>query len=451
MPRSSLVPWAIAAMLCFGVASPADDPAAANARRGPAFLDKATIYQIWLRSFAPEGTIQAAARRLPHIAGLGVSIVYLSPVNVQSHAGGFSNPYRINDYYRIDAEYGTEADLKEFLESAHKLGLKVLMDIVFYHTGPDSVMMQTPSFYMHQDGQIVLGQWHLPRPDFENPRLRDYLIGALLHWARDVGVDGFRCDVSSGVPLDFWEQARAQLDHVNPDLIMLAESENPLEMLHAFDVSYAFSYQTALRQIFAGGEPATRLRTQWEHNRDRFPQGTRMLRASDNHDQKRAIVEFGERGARAASVVNFTMDGIPFLYNGQEIGDTVATDHQSHYPLRWELDRPSGQTGSGLAGGQKQWVAFYKRLFDLRGRETALTSGTVVWITNSLPESVISFERNSAGESMLIIVNASNRKCAGAVQAPPGYRTLFAGQGDKLESGRFQLGAFGYVVSKRSN
>jgi glycosidase len=314
--------------------APGQDFASRSARRGPAFLDKATIYQIWLRSFTPEGTIKAAAARLPHIADLGASIVYLSPINVQSNVGGFSNPYRINDYYNIDPEYGTEGDLRAFLAEAHKLGLKVLMDIVFYHTGPDSVMVQTPEFYVHKDGKIVLGQWQLPRLDFANPKLRQYLIGAMMHWARDVRVDGFRCDVSSGVPVDFWEQVRAELDRVNPELVMLAESESPVEMLNAFDISYAFSYQTVLRQVFGVGELATRIRVQWETNRNRFPKGTRMLRASDSHDQTRAIVEFGQRGAMAASVVNFSMDGIPFLYNGQEIGDTVATDHQSHYPLR---------------------------------------------------------------------------------------------------------------------
>ncbi len=420
-----------------------------EARRGPAFLDKATIYQVWLRSFTPQGTIKAAAARLPHIASLGASIVYLSPVNVQSKVGGFSNPYRQNDYYNIDPEYGTEADLKAFLADAHKLGLKVMMDIVFYHTGPDAVMMQTPEFYMHKDGEIVLGQWHLPRPDFANPKLRQYLIGALLHWARDVGVDGFRCDVSSGVPVDFWEQARAELDRVNPELIMLGESESPAEVLKAFDAVYAFSYQTALRQVFAAGEPASRLQAQWDKNRHLFPRGTRMLRASDNHDQKRAIVEFGVRGAMAASVLNFAMDGIPFLYNGQEIGDTVATDHQSHYPLRWELDMPGGQAGSGLVGGQKQMVAFYKRLFEMRAREAVLTTGEVAWVNNSLPDSVIAFERTRGTEKILVVVNSSNRKVSGTLDAAGSVETLLAGQGDRLEDARYQLGAFGYVVAKR--
>jgi glycosidase len=421
----------------------ADDVAAKDARRGPAFLDKASIYQIWMRSFTPEGTLKAAAARLPHIANLGAAIVYLSPIHVQSQVGGFSNPYRIKDYYHIDPEYGTEQDLRDFCAAAHRLGLKVLMDIVYYHTAPDSVMLATPEFYMHKDGQIVLGNWKLPRPDFGNPKLRRYLIDNLLYWVRD-GVDGFRCDVSYGVPLDFWEEARAELDKLNPDLIMLAESEAPEELLKAFDVSYAFSHQRTLQRVFRDGEPASRVRAQWE----KAPRGARLVRASDNHDQRRAIVEFSDRGARAAAVLNFTLDGIPFLYNGQEIGDTVATDHQSHYPLRWDLDKVAGQAGSGLVGGQTATVAWYHRLFELRAQEAAIYSGEVVWVDNSQPDSVITYERRKGSDRLLVVINASNRKLQGAVDAPGTWAPFLANTGDKLESGRYQLGAFGYIVAR---
>ena len=420
-----------------------------DARRSPEFLNRAIAYQIWMRAFTPEGTLQAAAKKLPHIAGLGASIVYLSPIQLMSRVGGFSNPYRIKDYYAIDPEYGTEEDLKAFLADAHRLGLKVLMDMVYFHTGPDSVMMSTPQYYMHQDGQIVLGQWRLPRPDFDNPKLREYLIHNLLHWARDVGADGFRCDVSGGIPVDFWERARAALDEVNQNLIMLAESEKPDEMLKAFDISYNFSHQRTITRIFREGESASALRANWEKTRAMFPRSTRFLRASDNHDQRRAIVEFSEPGTRAASVINFTLDGIPFLYNGQEIADTTGTDHQSHYPIRWELDKPEGQTGSALARPQKQLVAWYTRLLHMRLEQPALTTGDVVWISNSQPDSIVSFVRQKGDDRFVVLVNVSNRRCLGTAEAPAGWpETLLNGNGDTLKGSRFELSPFGYVVAK---
>jgi glycosidase len=140
---------------------------------------------------------------------------------------------------------------------------------------------------------------------------------------------------------------------MSPDKILLAESEKPDEMVKAFDISYNFSHLSTLQRIFVDREPASALRANWERSRQRFPRGTRFLRGSDNHDQGRAIVLFAQRGALTASVINACLDGLPFLYNGQEIADTTATDHQSRFPLRWELDMPEGQAGSGLARGQK--------------------------------------------------------------------------------------------------
>lgn len=393
-----------------------------EARRGPAFLDKATIYQVWMRSFTPEGNLQAVAKRLPHIANLGASIVYLSPITLQSQVGGFSNPYRIKDHYKIDPEYGDDADLRALVEAAHKLNLKVILDVVFYHTAPDSVMLKTPDMFMRdKNGQILLGNWKLPRPDFQNPKTRRYFIDNLVHWVKLAGVDGYRCDVSSGLPVDFWEDARVELDKISKDILLVAESEQPEELIRAFDVSYAFAHQGALQRIFRDGEPASALRAQWEKAYAQFPRGARLIRASDNHDQSRAIVSYGEKGSLAASVINFTLDGVPFLYNGQEIADTVATDHQSRYPLRWELDKVEGQAGSGLARGQKARVDWYRRLFQMRREQDALTSGEVIWLNNSRPDSVVSFLRKKGSEQILVLVSVSNRGCAATVDLPGDY------------------------------
>ena len=88
-----------------------------DARRSPDWLSRGTVYQVWMRAFTPEGTRAAAAARLPYLAELGVSIVYLSPLQVHSSVGGaakgwtLAGPYGIKDYEHIDPGYGTEADL----------------------------------------------------------------------------------------------------------------------------------------------------------------------------------------------------------------------------------------------------------------------------------------------------------------------------------------------------
>jgi glycosidase len=387
--------------------------------------------------------------------------VYLSPIQEMSQVNGFTNPYRIKNYDRIDPEYGGEDDLRALVIEAHRLKLKVIMDIVYFHTAPDNVLItKHPEWYKHTpDGKIQLGPWRLPVLDWSKTDLREFAIANLVHWVRDTGIDGFRCDVAGSVPVDFWEQARQALDKVNPETIMLAESEKPEEQLSAFDISYSFQYQRMLERVFREGEPATMVRAQWEKTHAAFPRGARLLHLNDNHDLDRAAVVYGEKGNYAASVLNFTLDGVPFVYNGQEIGDTTATDHQSRMPIRWELDKVEGQRGSTLARPQKLKLAKFKRLFTLRRQQPALTAGDVVWVENSRPDSVVSFVRRTTGDEVLVLVNVTNRIVGGAVYlSPEKYATaavLLPGERSSLvledKSLQFHLGAFDYLVVKAAS
>ena len=122
-----------------------------KARTAPSYLKNAVIYQIFLRPFTPEGTLKSAADMLPHLASLGVDILYLCPVAEadddprpefwsprQKHCGlnNPKNPYRIKDYFKIDPEYGDDDALKDFVRDAHELGMRVILDLVYYHCGP---------------------------------------------------------------------------------------------------------------------------------------------------------------------------------------------------------------------------------------------------------------------------------------------------------------------------
>lgn len=379
-----------------------------DARRGPEGLNRETIYQVWMRAFTPEGTLNATAAKLPYVANLGAGIVYLSPLQEHSLAGGaakgwtLGGPYGVKDYARIDPGYGTEEDLKALTAQAHKLKLKVIMDVVFYHMAVDNELMKIPGFYMRDgEGKAILGNWGRPRPDFANPKLREYLVGNLVHWVRDAGLDGFRCDVAAGVPLSFWEEARQALDAVNRDAILLAEAEMPEQQLKAFDISYNFSYlKQTLQQVLEDGEPASRIRENWEKQKAVWPRGSRLIYGSDNHDQDRATRLFGEKAAYAASVLNFTMDGIPFLYNGQEIADTTPTSYPERRPIHWELQKEAT-------------LAKYRNLFAMRKQEAALTSGELTWLNNSAPDSLVTFLRKKEeDDQVLVIVNLSNRKVA---------------------------------------
>lgn len=432
------------------------------ARSAPSWVNEMVIYQIWLRSFTPEGTLKAASRRLSYLAELGVDTVQLSPLakhsvddretwlsprTKQSKAGHYRNPYRISDYDVIDPEYGCEEDLRSFVKEAHRLGLRVLLDVVFYHTGPDCTLIKEhPEFY-HRDreGRILNGDWNFPALNFESQDLRRYLIGNLAHWITACGVDGFRCDVSFGVPLNFWEEAREALDVIRPDLILVAESEVPEDQLQAFDINYNFSYYDTLKAVMRHGIPATRLREYWEIKRAQFPTGARHLYCSDNHDMDRADVVFGREGAAVTAVLNFTLDGVPYIFNGQEIGDANPDDILSHEPVRWDLaSYPAAESRRKL----------YQQLLHLRRTKKTLTRGDLVWIANSSPVNVLSYIRQLKDDAILVVTNVSNRVESVSIPASPdclcGARELLSAQLRKVQWGAaslsVELGAYGFGV-----
>lgn len=341
-------------------------------------MNKLTIYEVWLNAFSKEGTLRGAIPGLKRVSDLGASVIYLGPIARRSETP-HASPYNIADYNAIDPQYGNEQDLRDFVDEAHRLRLKVMLDLIYYHTAPDGVMMKNPAWLVHTpDGKIACGFWPQPLPDFNNPQIREYLINSMVRWVRDFKVDGFRCDVGAGVPVSFWEAARKSLDKVNRDVILLSESDRPDDQLQAFDINYNFQGYLTLRSVIRDGEPAIKIRQQWEETRSTFPRGARLLRFSDNHDWRRAVVELGDRGAYVAAALDFTLDGVPFLYNGQEIADCTPTRWLTHAPIDWP--------GPGDRNDNKapqEALAQFKRLFAVRNQYAALQSGDLMWINNT--------------------------------------------------------------------
>ncbi|HJT69522.1 MAG TPA: alpha-amylase family glycosyl hydrolase [Terriglobales bacterium] len=424
-----------------------------DAKPVPEWLPRSTIYELWLTAFSKEGNLRGAIPGLKHIADLGATIVYLGPIAKRS-ANPKASPYSIADYNAIDPEAGTDQDLHDFVSEVHKLHLKVMLDIVYYHTAPDNVMIQKdPGFFVKtEDGKIARGFWPQPLPDFSKPEVRKYLMDSLVHWVREFGVDGFRCDVGGGVPESFWVDARKALDKINPEIVLLSESDRPDDQLQSFDINYNFDYYVALRSVLRDGAPAITLRKSWEKMHATMPRGARLLHYSDNHDWPRAVIQFGEKGALAASVLNFTLDGIPFVYNGQEVDDPTATAWRKLAPIRWsDAGNPADEKSIEVT------LDTYKKLFAMRASEPALTSGSMTWIDNDQPESVLSFLRKHGNEEILVIINVSNRNVHVTVDLPvmdyyavqnllnPG-KTWFS-----LYSGRVStdLDAFGYILGRK--
>ena len=398
------------------VAGAEADFSAVSARPAPPWLRSSVIYEIFPRNFSKEGNFNGITARLDELHDLGVNVLWLMPIHPlgeKLRKGSLGSPYAIKDYYAINPDYGTEADLKRLVAEAHRRGMKVILDLVANHTAWDSVMMPHAEFYKQNPaGKVIppVPEWtDVAGLNYENPKLRDYMIAMLKHWIDPAGVDvdGFRCDVAYMVPTSFWEQARTELAKLKPGVLMLAEGSKPELLVKAFDLDYAWPMLATLNNVLLRGAPASDLRRTWEEGRQQFPKGALHLRLSDNHDEARAVARFGLQGALAASVLMFTLDGVPLLYNGMEVGDATESGDPALFekvPVFWSpKERPPLRT-------------VYKDLIQLRRQYPAFQNDRVIWLRNSAEADLVSLMRLDDRDEFVVLINLSNRPLVGWVE-----------------------------------
>lgn len=386
-----------------------------QACEGPKWIREGIMYSIFLRNFSPEGDINSATKKLEDLKKLGISIVWLLPIHPIGQAlrkGNIGSPYSVQDYYEVDSAYGTKADLKNFVNKAHQLGIKVIMDAVINHTSWDNKLMEKREFYRHdQQNRIIspLPEWKdVAALDYNNPLLRSYIIEMLKYWLKEFDLDGFRLDAASFIPLSFWEEVGIELRQVKPDILLLGEEDTPEALVKAFNLDYDWKFEQALVDVITNGAPATNtIKSVLDYEKGVFPRCALHLRFSDNHDKRRAIARFGEKAAIAASALIFTLDGVPLLYNGMEIGDTTESTDPALFeklPIFWKT-----------AEIRPEFIHFYQKMIALRNTFPALREGEVIWIKNSEDTRIITFLKKTPLEEFLITINFSNQPFFGKI------------------------------------
>mgnify|MGYP001145491043 CR=1 FL=1 len=193
-------------------------------------LQNQVIYSIYVRNHTSEGTFRAVIPDLDRIRALGTDIIWLMPIHpigVEGKKGSLGCPYANRDYRTVNPAYGTMDDFKALVDEIHKRGMKCMIDVVYNHTSPDSVLAQTHPEWFFRDEQgrpsrHVADWWDVVDLDYTHKELWRYQIDTLKMWAEIV--DGFRCDVASTVPVAFWRKARQAVERVRPGAIWLGES-----------------------------------------------------------------------------------------------------------------------------------------------------------------------------------------------------------------------------------
>ncbi|MBL9192849.1 MAG: DUF3459 domain-containing protein [Opitutaceae bacterium] len=431
------------------------DLSAQKARPPSDWLRQAVVYEAFPRAFSATGDFAGLTARLGELRELGVDVVWLMPIHPigkKLRKGSIGSPYAVRDYYGIHPNYGGPKDLRALVTTAHRLGMKVILDVVLNHSAWDNPLIARHPEYYKRDasGQIVppVADWtDVAGFNYASPGLRTYMITMLKHWVTEYGIDGYRCDVAGMVPVDFWNEARAALEKVKPDILMLAEASQPDLLLNAFDFDYAWPFHGALNDVLLQGKPATALQRSWEETRAKFPKGSVHLRISDNHDEARAVARFGIRGALAASVLMFTLDGVPLLYNGMEVGDATESGAPALFeplPIFWQpKERPPLRE-------------LYRELIRVRKAHPAFQTNQVEWLANSRSDDVVSFRRVDAKDDFLVVINFSSRPVPVRVTVAPGapYRALsFPGMGEPTSSDPtdLKLGTYEWRIFHRAN
>jgi glycosidase len=369
------------------------------------------IYEINVRQYTPEGTFRALQSHLPRLRDMGIDILWLmpiQPIGKENRKGGLGSPYSIADYRAINPEYGTAADVKAFVDAAHGLGMRVLLDWVGNHTAFDHpwVSAHRDWYTLRPDGSISFPRdnegketdWtDVADLNFDNADMRLAMIADMKWWLDEMDIDGFRADVAWGIPYDFWAQARTELLKSEPDLFMLAEAEDP--RLHEwFDMTYAWEFHHLLNEIARGKKPVTALDAYFAKQDSLYPVDAYRMTFTSNHDENSwQGTEFERMGANhlPAFIVAATAErSFPLLYSGQEAGLNKRLRFFEKDTIAWN---------------QLPFAQFYQAMFELKATQPALRNGALggeqVALAHDGGDRVYAYTRTAGANTVAVFVN----------------------------------------------
>ena len=320
-------------------------------------LRQKMMYSLFVRNHTPEGTFAAVEKDLDRIQSLGTDIIWfmpIQPVGVLNRKGKDGSPYAIKDYRKVDPSMGTMEDFRHLTEEIHKRGMLCILDVVYNHTSPDSWLIENHPDYFKRDEEgntvTLVPDWSdIADLDYSNTQLWRYQIDTLKMWAEMV--DGFRCDVAPRVPVDFWRQARKEVEEIRPGAIWLAESTEKhfvkfirsrggycatdSQLYDVFDICYDYDIWPEFMGYVKedSGFRLSLYLDEIEKQEGTYPENYVKLRCLENHDQERIAYHVGgdRQNILNWTAFSFFLKGMAFVYAGQE-------KMLSHQPSIFEKD-----------------------------------------------------------------------------------------------------------------
>lgn len=380
-------------------------------------LRSKVIYSIYVRNHSEEGNFKGVIKDLDRIKDFGVDIIWLMPIHPigqTNRKGSLGCPYSIEDFRKVNPEYGTVEDFQLLIDETHKREMKVMIDVVYNHTSHNSKLFnEHPEwFYRKKDGATgnKVGEWtDIIDLDYSNYELWDYQIETLKYWS-SLGVDGYRCDVAPLIPVDFWKRAREEVKTVNADTIWLSESvdqgfllylreqgflcHSDSEIFEAFDMSYEYDTYRFFTSYLNGDitleEYLEKKRTQ-EYI---YPDNYVKLRFVENHDNPRAAFFFeDEVTLKNWTAFSFFEKGTQLIYAGQEVKDDNCPSLFEKDLVNWNRD--------------EKYFNYIKKLISIKGKEIFTYGNYKILKSNKL--GVIQAEYTYQGKKIIGIFNVEGK------------------------------------------
>ncbi|GAB3428656.1 alpha-amylase family glycosyl hydrolase [Niabella aquatica] len=367
------------------------------------------IYEVNVRQYTPEGTFNAFIKELPRLKDMGVQVLWFMPVTPiakEKMKGTMGSYYACSDYTAINPEFGTLDDFKNLVDTAHQQGFKVIIDWVANHTGWDHVWTKShPDYYLHDSAtgtfHVASGMDDIIELNYQNPGLRKAMIEAMKFWVKECDIDGFRCDLASWVEVDFWQEARPQVDAVKP-LFWLGEFdelENP-DYGKVFDASYSWKWMHKTKDFYQQHQPLHELSSLLQQYN---AIGDSSMRAwfTTNHDENSwngtEYEKYGDM-AKSLAVFSCTWNGVPLIYSGQEL---PLKDKRLEFfdkdPIPWT--------------GRYELHDFYKTLLNLHSSNPALRGGDpqaqTLLLTTTADDKIFAYLRKNGKDEVLVVLNWS--------------------------------------------
>ena len=361
------------------------------------------------------GTLPGITQRIPYLADLGIECIYLNPV----FTADFNHKYATTDYFSVDPQFGTERDLADLVDAAHRSGIRVILDGVFNHTGvhfpPFADLMRNGENSRYRDWfhprrfpvtcsavcyECVGDYAYMPRLNGGNPEVREYVRDVMLYWMEHARIDGWRFDVADELDRHAVIWWREEIRRKYPEAVLLCETWGDASRLlgpDGFDCAMNYPFRDAMVGFFAHGTLSEKdLETRLKGLLMRYPDPMNhaMYNCLGSHDTVRFLTECGGEKWRMKLAMAFQMlfPGAPAVYYGDELGMAGGNDPGCRGGMAW--DRPD-----------RELLAWEKELIACRKRHPAVRRGSFETLAADPEARVFAFRRTLGQDRVTAVFN----------------------------------------------